>query len=159
MRTGARALAAALVVVALPVTVAMAGSPNDRVTGGGQTLIGTQGAGNTIAFTAQGTSDAAKGQVQVVDRSAGTGQSQDGWHGVVDCLAVSGNAAEIIGHKRDDPADLFSVYVMDNGEGVAADNDLVLLNEDPDDTCGIDDDDDDAAVELARGNAQVYDAP
>ena len=159
MRTGARALAAAVVVVALSVTAASAGSPNDRVTGGGQTLVGTSGAGNTIAFTAQSTSDGAKGQVQVVDRSAGTGQSQTRFHGIVDCLAVDGNRAEIIGHKRDDASDLFSVYVMDNGEGAAADNDVVLLNEDTDGQCGIDDDDDDGAVDLARGNAQVYDAP
>jgi hypothetical protein len=148
-----------LVVVAFSVTAANAGSPNDRVTGGGQTLVGSKGAGNTIAFTAQGTQEAATGQVQVVDRSAGTGQNQTRFHGVVDCLAVDGNRAEIIGHKRDDPSDLFSIYVMDNGEGAAADNDLVLLNEDPDGSCGIDDDDDDGAVDLARGNAQVYDAP
>ena len=159
MRTGARALAAALVVVALPVAAATAGSSTDRVTGGGQTLVGTSGAGNTIAFTAQGTSTDARGQVQVVDRNAGTGQAQTKFHGIVDCLSVSGDTAEIIGHKRDDGADKFSVYVVDNGEGIAADNDMILLNENPDDECGIDDDDDDGAVDLARGNAQVYDAP
>jgi|SRR5215207_5276583 len=159
MRTGARALAAALVVVALPVTVAMAGSPNDRVTGGGQTLVGTKGAGNTIAFNAQGNSDAAKGQVQVVDRSLGTGQGQVRFHGIVDCVTVSGNMAEIYGHKRDAPDDDFTVYVVDNGEGAAADNDLVFLNDNPQSPCELEDDDDQGDVELARGNAQVYDAP
>ena len=159
MRTGARALAAALVVVALSVTAASAGSPNDRVTGGGQTLVGTSGAGNTIAFTAQGNSESAKGQVQVVDRTNGTGQSQTRFHGIVDCLAVDGKMAEIYGHKRDDPADVFAVYVVDNGEGALADNDIVALNDDPKSPCALEDDDDQGETELGRGNAQVYDAP
>jgi hypothetical protein len=159
MRTGARALAAALVVVALSVTAASAGSPNDRVTGGGQTLIGTTGAGNTIAFTAQGNSDAAKGQVQVVDRSGGTGQAQTKFHGIVDCLTVDGSMAEIYGHKSEDPSDVFAVYVVDNGEGAMAENDIVALNDDPKSPCEIKDDDDKGTMELGRGNAQVYDAP
>jgi hypothetical protein len=139
--------------------VAMAGGPVDKVTGGGQTLVGTHGAGNTIAFNAKGTGQDATGQVQVVDRTAGTGQSQVRFHGIVDCLTVSGNMAEILAHKRDDPADTFSIYVVDNGEGAAADNDLVFLNEDPESPCELQDDDDQGDVELARGNAQVYDAP
>jgi hypothetical protein len=159
MRVVARAFAAALVVAALSVTGASAGSPNDRVTGGGQTLVGTQGAGNTIAFNAQTTADGAKGQVQVVDRSAGTGQSQVRFHGIVDCVTVNGNSAEIYGHKRDDAGDDFTIYVMDNGEGAAANNDLVFLNDNPQSPCELADDDDQGDVELARGNAQVYDAP
>ena len=159
MRAGTRALVAVLVAAAVPVTAAMAGSPNDRVTGGGQTLVGTKGAGNTIAFNAQTTADGAKGQVQVVDRSAGTGQSQVRFHGIVDCLTVSGNSAEIFGHKTEDASDVFTIYVMDNGEGAAANNDLVFLNDDPQSPCELQDDDDRGDVELARGNAQVYDAP
>jgi hypothetical protein len=155
------ALAAiAALALALVGTTAFAGSPRDRATGGGQILVGTQGAGNTIAFTAQGTSSDATGQVQVVDRSGGKGQSQVKFHGIVDCLSVEVTAAEILGHKRDNPSDTFSLFVQDNGEGAAANADIIALDDTPaDSTCDVDPDDDDAAVDLARGNAQVYKAP
>lgn len=44
----------------------------DAATGGGQVMVGTKGAGDTIAFTAKGTVDAGDGQVQYVDREGGT---------------------------------------------------------------------------------------
>jgi hypothetical protein len=151
-------LAMAVATVALAAT-AIAGSPNDRATGGGQILFSTDpGAGNTIAFTAQGTSEDAKGQVQFIDRSAGTGQSQVKKHGVVDCLFVEGNSARIYGHNRDDASDTFQLFVMDNGEPNQG-NDLVAFNDEPEGSCGNRDDDDDGNTALARGNSQVYDAP
>lgn len=148
----------ALVAVVAASSLAGAGSPRDRVTGGGQTLVGTKGAGNTIAFTIQGSGDAVKGQFQYVDRTAGTGRAQDSWHGVPKCLEVVGNMAKSVIERRD-TGDLYELIVVDNGEGSAADNDIVALSQDDDVSCGDDDDDDDQDTELARGNAQVYDAP
>ena len=122
-------------------------------------LVSDQGAGSTIAFTAQGTPQVAKGQVQVVDRAAGTGQAQVKFHGIVQCILVEGNMAEIAGVERD-TGDPFTLRVVDNGEGANADNDLIFFDDVEDDMrCETDDnDDDDAQVALARGNAQVYDA-
>lgn len=149
----------AAVALAVPLA-ATAGSSTDRATGGGQILLGTQGAGTTIAFTAQGTSEAAKGQVQVVDRAAGRGQDQVKFHGIVECILVEGNMAEIAGRERDSN-DPFTLRVVDNGEGAAASNDMIFFDDVEDDRrCESDDnDDDDLQVALARGNAQVYDAP
>src|SRR5687768_16852989 len=67
------------------------GSDRDRATGGGQILFSTRGAGNTIAFTAQGTATDGKGQLQFIDRSGGNGQDQVKEHGEVTCIAVEGN--------------------------------------------------------------------
>ena len=151
---------ASIAALAVPF-VASAGSPTDRATGGGQVLLGTQGAGNTIAFTAQGTPTDAKGQVQVIDRSVGTGQDQVKFHGLVECLFVDGTMAEIAGVERDSGA-AFTLRVVDNGEGAnASDNDMIFFDDVADDMrCAADDnDDDDVQMALARGNAQVYDAP
>jgi hypothetical protein len=145
---------AALVALALPL-VASAGSSTDRAQGGGQVLIGTRGgAGDTIAFTAQGTSSAATGQVQYVDRTA-TGQTT--FHGAVQCLMVSGNMAKIAGTWR--AGGTFQLLVVDNGQGSAASNDLVTLQNNQPNDCANDNDDQDNETDLARGNAQVYDAP
>jgi hypothetical protein len=148
------ALAAAVAIVA---PMALAGSPNDRVTGGGQTLVGTQGAGNTIAFTIQGSGDDVKGQFQYVDRTAGTGQAQDSWHGTPLCLEVSGNMAKAV-IERNDTGTEFELILQDNGEGAAADDDIAALTQDDEISCGDDDDDEDQTTALARGNLQVYDA-
>ena len=139
--------------------VASAGSPTDRATGGGQVLLGT-GAGNTIAFTAQGTPTDAKGQVQVIDRSAGTGRNQVKFHGLVECIFVDGDMAEIAGVERDSGA-AFTLRVVDNGEGAnASGNDMIFFDDVADDMrCASDGNDgDDMQMALARGNAQVYDA-
>lgn len=137
-----------------------AGSDTDRVTGGGQILFDTQttGAGNTIAFTMQGAGSDVKGQFQYVDRSGGTGQAQDSWHGAPVCLEVNGNAAKAVIERRDNGA-LYELVVVDNGQGSAAEDDVVTLSTDEEPTCGSDDDDDDNNTSLGRGNIQVYDAP
>src|SRR5947207_12296637 len=139
--------------IAIPVAAAQAGSPRDRATGGGQTAVSMQGAGNTIAFTAQdtGSGDAATGQVQYIQRVDG----QDKLHGTVSCLRVSGNTAKIAGVGRDGRA--FQLYVVDNGQGANADNDMIMFQFADQPSCDFNPGNN--APELARGNAQVYDAP
>ncbi len=63
-----------------------------------------------------------------------------------------GNSGEISGHERDS-GDAFTLRVIDNGEGRAADPDLIFFDDTADDQpCVQDDnDDDDASVALARG--------
>ena len=151
---------AAMSLLAFPL-VAEAGSPTDRATGGGQVLFSTDGgAGNTIAFNAHGGADP-KGQLQRIDRSAGTGQAQVRFHGVVDCYRqVNPTTAEFGGYNRDNTADRWTAVVTDNGEGAKATNsDMIMFEDTATDACQEDDNDDDNAVALARGNVQVYDAP
>ena len=109
---------AAVVALAVPVSSAVAGN-GDKATGGGQVLLGGSGKMSTIAFTAQGTTEAAKGQVQFIDRSAGAGQDQVRYHGVVDCIEVTGNTAIIGGYQKkgdaNEPGDRFVLRVVDNG--------------------------------------------
>lgn len=153
MKTRIIIVAGVAAAVALPVAGAHAGSARDRATGGGQTAVSLQGAGNTIAFTAQnsGSGDTATGQVQYIQRIDG----QDKLHGTVTCLRVSGNTAKISGTARDGGA--FELYVVDNGQGSADGNDMIMLQRTDSPSCDFDSPSD--APELARGNAQVYDAP
>ena len=147
--------AAALLV---PVSGAVAGN-GDKATGGGQVLLGDSGKRSTIAFTAQGTTTAAKGQVQFIDRSAGTGQSQVKYHGVVDCLEVTENYAVIGGYEKGtDNLNRFVLRVVDNGQGSAAENDLIQFDDATEDNrCGDDEEDEAPEFALSRGNAQVRD--
>ena len=127
----------------------------DAATGGGQILFGTEGgAGDTIAFTARGTADAATGQVQYVNRTDGTGQGQTVQHGTVTCIRAEGNVAFIEGVWRDGGE--FGLYVQDNGEGSAAEDDIVAITPANPDDCG-DEAEDDNMTALGRGNAQVRD--
>lgn len=131
----------------------------DAATGGGQVLVGSKGAGDTIAFTAKGTSLAGEGQVQYVDREGGTGQGQTTHHGTVSCLDVAGNVAKIAGTWRDGGP--FQLYVEDNGEGAAADDDVVTVFPNAEEvTCDPDDfeePEEEDKTALARGNSQVRD--
>lgn len=148
---------AALVALALPFA-ATAGSPTDRATGGGQVLIGTRGgAGDTIAFTAQDR-ETNPGQVQYIDRFAEGGQ--DRYHGTVACLMVMDNVAYIGGSWANQGEGNFNLYVEDNGEGAnAAGADMIFIDEMADNpTCDFDEPDEESQLDLARGNAQVYDA-
>ena len=154
---------AALGAFALSGTYASAGN-GDKMTGGGQILFSTDGgAGNTIAFTAQGTNTVAKGQVQFIDRSAGNGKSKVKFHGVVDCVETGGNFGVASGYKKgtpvadqDDPANRFLLRVVDNGQGQDP-NDMIQFDRNTTDTCGPAEDDDEPSMELGRGNAQVRD--
>ena len=157
MKTKLVCLGALAGALAIPM-VAQAGSSTDRATGGGQVLVSDDGgAGDTIAFTARGTAEAAKGEVQYVDRTGGTGQGQTTYHGDVQCLAVDGNRAKLSGTWRD--GGNFQLIVIDNGEGAGDENDVVIVQKMDDFNCSDeDDDDDDGQTALSRGNAQVYDA-
>jgi hypothetical protein len=151
----AAATAAALVLV---VGSAVAGAPNGRVTGGGQNMLGSTGPGNTIAFEAHqsGSGNAATGQVQFIDRSAGTGQDQVKFHAQVECLIFdSANSAQMYGHDRD--GNPFELYVMDNGEGALASGmDIAAINRTPSGDCQNPNNNDKGSSQLYRGNAQVY---
>lgn len=140
--------------VFLAAGVASAGQ-EDAATGGGQVLVGTRGAGDTIAFTAEGTVTEAEGQIQYVDRENGTGAGQTTYHGTISCIEAVGNVARLAGTWRD--GGTFQLYVEDNGEGSAADNDVVTLMPGEEPTCDFDEPDDDDKVALARGNSQVRD--
>jgi hypothetical protein len=149
--------AAAAGLLLLAPLVAIAGD-GDKVTGGGQILLSTKGAGNQIAFTAQQKGSEATGQVQTIDRSAGTGRSQVKFHGVVDCVEVNGTMAKVGGHKKGG-TQRFTLLVQDNGQGAAADPDMIAFKKGDaaDPTCEPGDDDDDGLMALGRGNAQVRD--
>lgn len=149
---------AAIAALAIPF-VASAGSSTDRATGGGQILFSSKGAGNTIAFQAQGSETAATGMVQYINREAGKGRSQVKRHGAVTCLRVEGNTAKLAGTWEKGATGDFQLLVVDNGQGSLAENDLVTVQNNQDPTCSEEDDDDDASTELGRGNAKVYDAP
>jgi hypothetical protein len=143
---------------AFPLT-AEAGSGTPRATGGGQILFSTDGgAGNTIAFNAHGGADP-KGQLQRIDRSAGNGQDQVRFHGVVDCYRpISANSAEFGGYNRDDPGDRWTVVVTDNGEGANATGaDMIAYEDTAMDMCEEDNNDNSSSLALGRGNVQVYD--
>lgn len=146
---------AAAGLLAVPVA-AQAGGPVDKATGGGQILFATQGAGNTIAFTAQGTADDAKGQLQFIDRSAGKGGAQVKHHGEVTCIVVEGTIAKVAGTLRN--GDNFNLYVEDTGEGQGNADPIFFdsMADTPD--CGFDTPSNDDIEALARGNAQVTDA-
>jgi hypothetical protein len=151
---------AALAVVAVPATMAFGGSGRDRATGGGQILVG-KGAGDTIAFTGQQIapgSTAAKGEVQYIDRTGGTGKGHINFHGDVFCMQAVGNMAEIAYRPKGQPnGDIDQLYIVDNGEPNQG-QDVVFIDEDPESQCAIqNNDNDDGDTALARGNAQVYD--
>jgi hypothetical protein len=155
----------AATVVALLVAGALAAvsAPAPKVTGGGQTLNGTTGAGDTIAFVAQGfptadDADAARGQVQYIDRDPDTG-TQIVRHGTVTCLVIeSPNSARFGGvWEERDGGGTFEIAVVDNGEGAEDDDDLIGVFPMAEPDCVNDDgDDDDATTALARGNVQVH---
>ena len=148
--TTAAALGAAALSTAFLVPTFASAGQQDAATGGGQVNIGTRGgAGDTIAFTAKGTSEEATGQVQYVDREA-EGQTVE--HGTVTCLRVDGQQAWISGTYRSGGG--FGLYVNDMGNGAGADMIGITPMQDP--SCD-DDTVDDGATALARGNAQVRD--
>ena len=156
-RTTAAAGLAVLAALASPVTA----SSGDKATGGGQILVASdgRGPGDTITFQAQARPDGTStGMVNIIDR-AGDGSGK-GYHfrGDVTCIRVDGNTAQLAGTgEGPDGTTGFTLVVVDNGEGSLADNDTIVLQYRNDPTCDEEDSDDDGAVELARGNAQVRD--
>lgn len=144
---------AGLAVFAIGSGSATAGN-GDKATGGGQILVGSN-AGSTIAFTAQGTTESAKGQVQFIDRSAGKGKNQVKFHGIVDCIEVTGNLAVIGGVPKSGTGD-FTLRVEDNGEPNQG-ADMIQFDRNSDIQCGDGEEDDPPEMSLGRGNAQVRD--
>jgi hypothetical protein len=148
---------AGLAALALSSGSAYAGN-GDKATGGGQILFSQSDLkASTIAFTAQGTTSTAKGQVQVIDRSAGGGQNATKYHGIVNCIEVTDNTAVIGGYQRGHADNEFTLRVIDNGEPNQG-NDMIMLDRESDKTqCGEDKQQCNPDVSLARGNAQVRD--
>lgn len=136
----------------------------DKITGGGQVVLDTENPGvrtSTLAFTAQGTDDAAKGQVQLIDRQAGTGRNSVRFHGVVTCVETGPGPDEenfgiAAGHKRGDESVPFVLRVIDNGQPSEG-TDLIQFDrgEDATNTCGDDSDDAELSGQVAHGNAKV----
>lgn len=155
MRTFKLALTGAAAAATLLAGGVASAAQEDAATGGGQVMVGTKGAGDTIAFTARGGATAADGQIAFIDRSDGTGQGQTNYHGTVSCLSVAGNVAKLAGTWTD--GGTFQLYVEDNGEGANAESDVVTLMPGEDATCDFEEPDDEDKVALARGNAQVRD--
>jgi len=145
----------AAMVAALALPLAASAGNVDKTTGGGQILFASKGAGNTIAFTAQGTSEAAKGEVRFIDRSGGNGREQVKYFGDVKCIQVEGTVAKVAGTLRN--GDSFNLYAEDTGEGNGNADPIYFdgMADTPD--CDFDDPDSDDMQALARGNAQVRD--
>ena len=157
-----RTLVVAGLAFAAAAAPATAGNTADKATGGGQILVSSdgRGPGDTIAFTAQERADGTTvGNVNVIDRVQGAGGKGVHFKGDVTCIEAVGNTAKIggVGELSDGTTTGFTLIVTDNGEGSAASNDVITLQYTDDPTCEREDGDDDAAVELARGNAQVTD--
>ena len=158
---------AGLAALAISSGTATAGN-GDKITGGGQVVLDTENPGartSTLAFTAQGTDDAggAKGQVQLIDRQAGTGKSSVRFHGVVTCVETGPgpddeNFGIASGHKRGDDSVPFVLRVIDNGQPNEG-TDLIQFDrgDDANDTCGDDNDDAELSGQVAHGNAKVRD--
>ncbi len=157
MRTRHGLLAASIAALFAVGAVTATSAPALKVTGGGQTLNGTEGAGDTIAFVAQDTDgDAgilARGQVQYIDREDGT---QTVRHGLVTCLVYeSTTSARLAGEWKD--GGTFEIAVTDNGQGANDDDDLIGVFPMAQPDCVNDQgDDDDPMTALARGNVQVH---
>jgi hypothetical protein len=147
-----------------------------KITGGGQTLVPTDGgAGDTIAFSAQtdGTAEGVKGQFQYVDRTGGTGAGQTVYHGTVTCVALlpsDGPNVGVIGGTSTEGIP-FRIDVIDNGSGKAHDDangtDLIVVRQgaaaqdggdDGTDTALCDDEDETADADLSRGNVTIHKA-
>ena len=174
MRNKAVLAVTAVLALALSAVAFAAPSPY-KVTGGGQTFANAalgedgkptaNGPGDTITFQAsiadQGAGPAT-GQVNIIDRSGGNGH----FKGTVECAflssdpATGGGYAELRGHGRhgnDATTDTFLVRIADNGQGAAADADMVEFDlESPSTDCGDDQEGEEIGMTLARGNAKIH---
>lgn len=179
MNSGGIALRKVLLVmfafVAVPASVAVAQSEGLKVTGGGQVIADASnpGPGDTIAFNAQQTGEEnaddggflAKGQLQVINRTAGTGPSQVKFHGEVTCIVEFtydnetyirfGGYEKVRGARTTTP---FTVDTQDNGEGNQSDDMILFRQRDENsDPCEEDEPDTDLRdTRLARGNVQAH---
>jgi hypothetical protein len=145
---------------ALAISGSATAGNGDKVTGGGQILVGSN-AGSTIAFNGQGTTTDAKGQVQFIDRSGGKGQDQVKHHGVVDCVEVDGPYGILGGFEKVKgklTANRFTLRVVDGGEPNLGVDMIAYTPENDDFRCGDPNaSNDQPTTALGRGNAQVRD--
>lgn len=136
-----------------------------KVTGGGQIIAdNVQGPGDTIAFqvqningaTGDADSDAARGQVQSVERE-GAGRPTDKFHGEAACLVVVANTARFAGVVRGAGGGFFRVDIVDNGQGDSSPNDMVVVQRSTE-PLDCDDDASGDETDLARGNVKIHQA-
>lgn len=167
------------VIAALAFSVSAVAAPTPfKITGGGQTFAtadyedGIQGPGDTITFQAfipaQGTSEDSTGQVNIIDRTPGEGGKGDHFRGRVECSFLQsdpltgGGYAELRGVGiKDDVERNFLIRIQDNGQGSAAEADLVEFELGTGDIPQCEDSRDDQGDEgpqmtLARGNAKIH---
>lgn len=173
---------AAIAALALA-AVAFAAPSQYKVTGGGQVFASSaigedgkptvKGPGDTITFNAfindadgDGVDSDATGKVNIIDREQdGSGQALSGkglhYTGTVDCVFIDPTAhyAELYGtaRKNSGATTPFIVRIQDNGQGAAAENDLVEFNyTDEPPTCDDEPEDSEFGFGLARGNAKIH---
>ncbi len=164
--------------------VAVAAQTEYKVTGGGQTFASSnvdengkptvKGPGDTITFQAfieeaNNFESPATGQVNIIDRVDGaTTAKGQGIHikGEVECAYIAPESedgrgyAELYGTARleDGTVEDFVVRIQDNGQGNAADSDLVEFDYTDADQCGENEDEEEIEFTLARGNAKIHKA-
>lgn len=144
----------------------------NKVTGGGQiTTAGMQGAGSTVAFTAQSQGaegSAAKGQFQLQLRD---GAAKETIHGTISCVVIFAATMEgmpgmavLGGESRDGEA--FRIDVTDDGQGNGS-MDMLLVQrgaaaldgaDDGQDTALCDQEEEAANMSLGRGNVKIHKA-
>ena len=165
---------ASIIALALA-AVAFAAPTPFKVTGGGQILAqadssGVKGPGDTISFQAfinnQGLDENATGQINVIDRdSSATTKRGKGIHyrGDVDCTFLAsdpvtgGGYVELYGTATTKAGTSvpFLVRIQDNGQG--ADNtDAIEFDTTGDEMCGDNEEQEEPALFLARGNAKIH---
>ncbi len=164
--------------------IAVAAQTEYKVTGGGQTFASSsvdengkptvKGPGDTITFQAfiehaatdEGGSPAT-GQVNIIDRTPGTGGKGNHFRGVVHCAYVLPESAdgrgyaELHGEGRQKDGDLtaFVVRIQDNGQGSNAETDLVEFDyTDANPECDEEPSNEEFEFTLARGNAKIHKA-
>ncbi|HVM21487.1 MAG TPA: hypothetical protein VM307_16130 [Egibacteraceae bacterium] len=174
-----RKLLVAVFVLALAVPAfASAQGQQYWTTGGGQVIASSeaQGPGDTIAFVArlagevigqtEGEEDiyAARGQLQVVNRSEGRGRDQDLFHGNVTCIVPRDDSTTRFGGTGRDPRTGAAMdFVVDLEDHQDQGQDTIAFrryepSEDPADPCERDDDVTELRdLRLARGNAKIHD--
>ena len=146
-----------------------------KVTGGGQVFAGDAdaqggGPGDTYGFNAQDldgdpNTEAAKGNLNIIDRTEGQGGKGVHIRGDVTCIRAlplgdneDADGVARFGGVLQDGVTYFVVDVTDNGEGNSADDDLIFYREvqPEEDGSPCDGDDETSDMRLARGNAQIH---
>lgn len=174
MKFGSKFAALAAVGVLGMTTTAYAAPSEFKVTGGGQTLAsadssGVKGPGDTTTFQAfinnTGLDEAATGHVNVIDRTDGGGGKGVHYKGSVNCTflvtdGLGGGYAELYGEATTKAGTVvdFVLRIRDNGQGDAAEPDMVEFDTTDPEQCGENDDEEEPGFFLARGNAKIHKA-